>query len=228
MLRSSSTSAIVAVIGWFSGVGKASRTGVRPKFAPAQSNDIGYPPGDNVALIDSHFPECLRFWNKRPRSFQFGRSRRLFVTERMPRHGLDAMGIGTGATLYWNLITAPLVEHAVRRGEGKLAKDGPLVVATGKHTGRSAKDKFIVRDATTEDSVWWGDVNKAMSPEHFAALKADFMAEVAKRDTLFVQDLYGGSQPEHRVNVRVINELAWHSLFIRTRSEEHTSELQSH
>ena len=138
------------------------------------------------------------------------------MTERMPRHGLDAMGIGTGATLYWNLITAPLVEHAVRRGEGKLAKDGPLVVATGKHTGRSAKDKFIVRDATTEDSVWWGDVNKAMSPEHFAALKADFMAELAKRDTLFVQDLYGGSQPEHRVNVRVINELAWHSLFIRT------------
>ncbi len=138
------------------------------------------------------------------------------MTERTPRHGLDAMGIGTGATLYWNLITAPLVEHAVRRGEGKLAKDGPLVVATGKHTGRSAKDKFIVRDAETENSVWWGETNKGMSPEHFAALKADFLAEIAERDELFVQDLYGGSQPEHRVNVRVINELAWHNLFIRT------------
>ena len=134
----------------------------------------------------------------------------------MPRHGLDAQGIGTGATIHWNLETAPLVEHALRRGEGVLAKDGPLVVATGRHTGRSAQDKFIVRDAETEASVWWGKTNKAMSPEHFAALEADFLAELAARDTLFVQDLHGGSQPEHRVRVRVINELAWHNLFIRT------------
>jgi phosphoenolpyruvate carboxykinase (ATP) len=135
---------------------------------------------------------------------------------RTPRAGLDAQGIATGALLFWNLETAPLVEHALRRGEGKLAKDGPLVVTTGKHTGRSANDKFIVRDAETETSVWWGKTNKPMSTEHFAALKADFLAELAQRETLFVQDLYGGSQPEHRVNVRVINELAWHSLFIRT------------
>jgi len=147
------------------------------------------------------------------------------VTKRTPRHGLDAQGIATGATIFWNLETAPLVEHAVRRGEGKLAKDGPLVVATGKHTGRSANDKFIVRDASTESTVWWGKTNKAMNPEHFAALKADFLAELTRRETLFVQDLHGGSQPEHRVNVRVINELAWHSLFIRTmlvRPEEGT------
>jgi len=138
------------------------------------------------------------------------------LTERTPRHGLDAMGIGTDADIIWNLETAQLVEHAVRRGEGKLAKDGPLVVTTGKHTGRSAKDKFIVRDAATEDSVWWGKVNKEMSPAHFAALKADFLAALADRDTLFVQDLHGGSQAEHRVNVRGINELARHNLFIRT------------
>jgi phosphoenolpyruvate carboxykinase (ATP) len=135
---------------------------------------------------------------------------------RTPRHGLDAQGIGTGATLYWNLETPALVEHAVGRGEGRLAKYGPLVVATGKHTGRSAQDKFIVRDAATEDTIWWGRTNKGMMPEHFAALKADFLAEVAQREALFVQDLYGGSQPEHRVRVRVVNELAWHSLFIRT------------
>ncbi|MEI9926648.1 MAG: phosphoenolpyruvate carboxykinase [Sphingomonas sp.] len=142
----------------------------------------------------------------------------------IPRHGLDAQGIGTGATVHWNLITAPLVEHAVRRAEGKLAAGGPLVVATGKHTGRSAQDKFIVRDAETEDSVWWGKTNKPMAPEHFAALKADFLAELASRDELFAQDLFGGSQPEHRVQVRVITELAWHSLFIRTllvRPETH-------
>ncbi|MBX3564747.1 MAG: phosphoenolpyruvate carboxykinase [Sphingomonas sp.] len=142
--------------------------------------------------------------------------RRHILTEREPRHGLDAQGIATGAELHWNLGTGPLVEHAIRRGEGELSKHGALVVATGKHTGRSAKDKFIVRDTTTEDTIWWGSTNVGMTPAHFAALKADFLAEVAARDTLFVQDLFGGSQPEHRVQVRVINELAWHSLFIRT------------
>ena len=129
---------------------------------------------------------------------------------------LDAQGIPTNAALNWNLGTAPLVELAIRRGEGMLAKDGPLVVETGKHTGRSANDKFIVRDATTEDTVWWGKTNKGMTPAHFAALKADFFAAVAAKKDLFVQDLFGGSQPEHRVNVRVITEFAWHSLFIRT------------
>jgi phosphoenolpyruvate carboxykinase (ATP) len=137
------------------------------------------------------------------------------VANKVPSFDLHHQGIDTSATLHWNLATAPLVEHSVCRGEGVLAKDGPLVVATGKHTGRSANDKFIVRDAETEDTIWW-DNNQAMSPEHFAALKADFLAAVAEREILFVQDLYGGSQPEHRVRVRVINELAWHSLFIRT------------
>ena len=97
-----------------------------------------------------------------------------------------------------------------------LAADGPLVVRTGVHTGRSAQDKFIVRDAETDATVWWGKSNKAMSPAHFAALKADFFAALAGADTLFAQDLYGGSQPAHRVTVRVVTELAWHSLFIRT------------
>jgi len=126
------------------------------------------------------------------------------------------MGIVVPASVHWNLSTAPLVEHAVQRGEGMLAKDGPLVVKTGKHTGRSANDKFFVRDAETENSVWWGKTNKGMTPEHFAALKADFLTHLGTKDTLFVQDLYGGSQAEHRVNVRVINEFAWHNLFIRT------------
>jgi len=131
-------------------------------------------------------------------------------------HPLDRQGISTSATVFANLGTAPLVEHAVRNGEGVLSKDGPFVVATGKHTGRSAKDKFIVRDAETESTVWWGKTNVAMTPEHFAALKADFLAALADKDQLYVADLFGGSQPEHRVNVRVINEFAWHNLFIRT------------
>lgn len=130
--------------------------------------------------------------------------------------GLDKQGFATAAKQHWNLGTAPLVELAVCRGEGILSKDGPLVVETGKHTGRSASDKFIVRDGETESTIWWGKSNKGMTPDQFAALKADFVAHLGTKDTLFVQDLYGGSQPEHRVNVRVITEFAWHSLFIRT------------
>jgi phosphoenolpyruvate carboxykinase (ATP) len=140
---------------------------------------------------------------------------RPYVANRVPAHGLADQGISTAAELHWNLQTPQLVEEAVRRGEGLLAKDGPLVVRTGKHTGRSAQDKYIVRDAETEDSIWW-DNNRSMSAAHFAALKQDFLAALGEKDTLFVADLFGGSQPEHRVRVRVINELAWHNLFVRT------------
>jgi len=138
------------------------------------------------------------------------------VPQLIPAFGLDKQGFDVEARLHWNLGTAPLVEHAVQRGEGLLSKDGPFVVKTGAHTGRSANDKFIVRDSETENTVWWGKTNKGMTPEHFAALKADFLAHLETKETLFVQDLFGGSQPAHRVNVRVINELAWHNLFIRT------------
>jgi phosphoenolpyruvate carboxykinase (ATP) len=137
------------------------------------------------------------------------------VATRLPAHGLAEQGIVTPAELHWNLGTPQLVEQALRRGEGMLAKDGPLVVKTGRHTGRSANDKYIVRDAETEATIWW-DNNKAMSPDHFDALRADFLAALGTYDELFVADLYGGSQAEHRVRVRVINEFAWHNLFIRT------------
>src|SRR3546814_761880 len=109
-----------------------------------------------------------------------------------------------------------LIEDAVRHDEGRLAKDGPLVVATGKHTGRSAKDKFIVQDDETRDTIWWGKTNVPMTPDHFAALKADFLAHLAERPRLYRQQLFGGSQPEHRVAVQVVTEYAWHSQFIRT------------
>ena len=136
--------------------------------------------------------------------------------EKVVTNDIILSGITAATTVHRNLGTAPLVEHAVQRGEGLLSKDGAFVVETGKHTGRSAADKFTVRDAETEASVWWGKTNKPMSPEHFAALKADFLAHLGTRDTLYVQDLFGGSQPEYRANVRVITEYAWHSLFIRT------------
>ena len=138
------------------------------------------------------------------------------VTKRVAKFGLAAQGIDTPAQLHWNLTTAPLVEQAVCRGEGLIAKDGPLVVETGEHTGRSAQDKFTVRDEVTNSVIWWGETNKPMEPDAFDRLHEDFLAALGKMETLFVADLYGGSQPEHRVRVRVINELAWHNLFIRT------------
>lgn len=138
------------------------------------------------------------------------------MSERIPSAGLEAQGIETRADLHWNLTTARLVEAAVARGEGRLSADGPLVVETGPHTGRSVNDRFIVQDDETRDTVWWGKSNQAMDPAHFAALKADFLECLKGMGDLWVQDLYGGSQAGHRVNVRVVNELAWHNLFIRT------------
>ena len=138
------------------------------------------------------------------------------MSERIPAHKLDAQGIETSAEVHWNLTTAPLVEDAVRRGEGQLTKDGALLVDTGKFTGRSVKDKFVVRDATTEETINWGAINQPMTTEHWATLKADFLTALKSQDELYVADLYGGSQPEYRVNVRVITQMAWHNLFVRT------------
>jgi len=137
---------------------------------------------------------------------------------------LADQGIVSNATIHANLGTAALVEHALANGEGQLAADGPLVVETGKFTGRSVKDKYIVRDAGTEDNIFWGAINQPMSEEHFAALKADFLAALGEQETLYVADLFGGSQPEYRVNVRVVTEMAWHSLFVRTLLVRPTAE----
>ncbi len=113
----------------------------------------------------------------------------------------------------FNSGAAQLYEEALHRGEGRVADGGALVVSTGSHTGRSPNDKFILRDQTTENAIWW-DNNRAISPEHFATLKQDFLAH-AKDKHLHVQDLYGGADPAHRLSVRVICEYAWHALFIR-------------
>ncbi|PSC03341.1 phosphoenolpyruvate carboxykinase (ATP) [Alsobacter soli] len=129
-------------------------------------------------------------------------------------HGAEAFGFKTLKRVFWNLQTPRLYEEAIARKEAILAQGGPIVAETGAHTGRSPKDKFTVKDATTADSVWW-DNNGAISPEHFNILLGD-MLEHAKGKELFAQDLYGGADPNFRVKVRVFTEYAWHSLFIRT------------
>ncbi len=122
-----------------------------------------------------------------------------------------------------NNSEAELIEFAVRRAEGRLASTGSFVVETGVHTGRSPNDKFTVRDATTESTLWW-DNNKAITPAQFNALYDDFKAHAATRE-MFVQDLYAGADPNSKLNTRVFCELAWHAAFIRNmlRRPDHSS-----
>jgi phosphoenolpyruvate carboxykinase (ATP) len=128
---------------------------------------------------------------------------------------LDNYGIEAPARVYWNLNSSELYEEIARRGEGTLSSHGAMIVDTGEHTGRAAKDKAIVRESGSEDKVFWGDVNKDFSQEKFNALKDRMMAHANGRD-LFVQDTFVGADPNYRLPIRVINELAWHSLFART------------
>ena len=130
----------------------------------------------------------------------------------MSAHGLENHGFRNLKAVNWNLTVPALYEEAIRRGEGHLSKDGPFVVVTGQHTGRSANDKFTVRDASTESTIWW-DNNKPMSPAHFDALYADMMAHAEGRE-LFAKDLFGGADLTHRISVRIVTEYAWHSLFV--------------
>jgi len=106
-----------------------------------------------------------------------------------------------------------LYETAIAAGEGRLAATGALAVETGQHTGRSARDKFIVRDAVTDPVIWW-DNNQSMTPEHFECLYADVLTHAQNKD-LFQQDLFAGADPAYRLPVRVFTEYAWHALFIR-------------
>jgi phosphoenolpyruvate carboxykinase (ATP) len=112
-----------------------------------------------------------------------------------------------------NTLESELMEIAIRRGEGSLAASGAFAVETGQHTGRSAQDKYVVRDAGTEKAIWW-DNSKEMSEEQFDRLLADFVS-FARHKELFVQDLYAGADAKHRLNTRVVTEYAWHALFIR-------------
>ena len=128
---------------------------------------------------------------------------------------LDNYGIKGATRVYWNLNSAELYEEVARRKEGVLSDHGALIVDTGEHTGRAAKDKANVRDAQSADKVFWGDVNKDFSQDKFNALKERMMAHATGRD-LFVQDVFVGADSKYRLPIRVINELAWHSLFART------------
>src|SRR5690349_529520 len=128
--------------------------------------------------------------------------------------GLDKQGITGVRRAYWNLPPARLYEMAIQRGEAMTASEGPLVCDTGQHTGRSPNDKFLVRDASVNDDIWWGDVNKPFEKEKFDALLARAQEYLQDRD-VWVSDGYAGADPRFRLNVRVVTETAWHNLFAR-------------
>ena len=116
--------------------------------------------------------------------------------------------------VFWNLSEEALYEEAVFRNEGKIVKGGPLIVNTGKHTARAAADKFVVREETTENKIWWGIYNRPFTSEKFNGLLARIQA-YCMGEELFVQDCYAGADPDYRLAVRIITEKAWHSLFAR-------------
>jgi len=119
-----------------------------------------------------------------------------------------------GRSLKANLSTAALYEVAIRDTEGLVAADGPLVVRTGKHTGRSPLDKFVVREASSQAKIWWGEVNQPISEEHYDRLRARLVDYLTERD-LFAQDCFIGAHPDHRRSLRVYTETAWASIFAR-------------
>lgn len=129
----------------------------------------------------------------------------------------------------WNLEPPALYEEAIRRSEARLAHSGALVAYTGRHTGRSPQDKFIVKEPNSAEKIWWGSVNSPLSVEHFDQLYEQLCDYLQKREA-FVQDLEVCAAPRYRVPIRVITEYAWHSLFarnifIRSRRENHIPQI---
>jgi phosphoenolpyruvate carboxykinase (ATP) len=127
---------------------------------------------------------------------------------------LSNHGIGNLRLAYWNLVTEALYEEAVFRGEGTTSVGGPFIAHTGKHTARSANDKFVVRHTDSENNIWWGVYNRPFTPEKFDAMFSRLLGYLQGRD-VFVQDAFAGADEQYRLPVRFVTEHAWHSMFIR-------------
>jgi len=126
-------------------------------------------------------------------------------------HGIDEVR----GRIYWHPTTSQLYLHAIGRGEALLAEGGPLVVDTGAHTGRSPRDKFIVREPRSQDRIWWSDVNAEISQQDFGRLREKVVTRLAEGD-VYVVDAFAGADPAHRIAVRVVTESPWHALFAKT------------
>jgi phosphoenolpyruvate carboxykinase (ATP) len=129
-------------------------------------------------------------------------------------YGLDNLGLANLRQAYWNLSREALYEESIFRGEASIVQMGPLIVNTGKYTARAASDKFVVRETTSEDNIWWGQYNRPFDADKFEELFARLQGYLQGKD-IFIQDCYGGADPDYRLPIRIITEYAWHSLFAR-------------
>jgi phosphoenolpyruvate carboxykinase (ATP) len=141
---------------------------------------------------------------------------RMTTTELPGQVDLSEHGIEAGGPVYRNPTTSVLYTHALVRGEGRLVEGGALAVDTGRFTGRSPKDKFLVHEPSSQERIWWGDVNQPISPEHFAGLREKVTSQLGSADALYVVDAYAGADPAHRIGVRVITAHPYHALFAKT------------
>src|SRR5262245_27303320 len=129
--------------------------------------------------------------------------------------GLEEHGIRAAGDVHWNPTTSLLYTHALLRSDARLAEGGPLVVDTGFHTGRSPRDKFVVREPGSADRIWWGSVNQPITEDRFDGLRARVVAYLEQRD-LYVVNSFAGADPSHRLGVRVVTASPWHALFAKT------------
>lgn len=134
-------------------------------------------------------------------------------TQHVPIAALSALGLNTKSTIHYQLQPDELSEQTLLRGQGEVNDTGALCIRTGEFTGRSPQDKFIVKDALTENSVHWNNFNIAIAPEKFTALKAKVLNYLNAKEELWVRDAYACADPQYRLNIRVINEHAWSNLF---------------
>ncbi len=136
------------------------------------------------------------------------------ASENASIYGLQNHGLFNLRRIYWNLPTPALYEEAIHRSEGRISHLGPFVVDTGKHTARAAADKFVVREESSEGSIWWGQYNRPFNEESFSMLHSRLQGYLQGRD-VFVQDCFAGADPQHCMPIRIITQKAWHSLFAR-------------
>jgi phosphoenolpyruvate carboxykinase (ATP) len=137
------------------------------------------------------------------------------TTREQGRVGLSEHGLEPSGEVHWNPTTSQLYTHALGRGEGRLTEGGALAVDTGVHTGRSPKDKFVVRERASEGRIWWGDVNGEISEDHFEGLREKVSAHLGAGD-VYVVDAFAGADPKQRVAVRIVTSHPYHALFART------------
>jgi phosphoenolpyruvate carboxykinase (ATP) len=137
---------------------------------------------------------------------------------------LKSIGLNYVGDTFWNLTPAELVEDIIVLGQGVMTDSGAVAIETGEFTGRSPQNRFIVCDEKTEDAVWWGDINKKFTPEKFDALFDRMKAYLTNKD-LYVKDSYACADDEYRLNIRLVAEMPWasmfaHNMFLRPTDEE--------